>query len=333
MHEETLESALRDKYKLILSQLLHHVRILSLPGDRLPDQEIFLIGLHGSRLYLMRGFFPGQKLSSLWCRRELPTSITLPDTPAFWPSLFPDADSHSTANAKDTYTGATHGESVKPEQGTRSRSNSNNRFYTPVNLDRLEQVLQARKLEILDQEQELRTFRALATREYDLWLSRDFTAAVEVLLALHMYLLSGRAQCGFLQQAFICHPYNEDGNESDSPEESGDELDAILNERARKAQQKIDEREENLRRAQIIQEKKEANAMRMRESMFSSSDDRISSLSDARREWWDFVWEDSEESSAKGKSGGHGEADSKGDSHEHEDEDEDEDMIVGSLDM
>ena len=38
------------------------------------DQEVFLIGLHGSHLHILRGIFPGHKTSHLWSGRYTPST-------------------------------------------------------------------------------------------------------------------------------------------------------------------------------------------------------------------------------------------------------------------
>lgn len=322
MEEGTLVSCVEGKFKLMLGQLLHHIRPLSVPGDRLPDQEIFLIGLHGSKLHLMRAFFPGQKISSLWCRRELPSPSLAATVPtAQW---FPRTDTPHSSHIETYYPGIgieqTHDED--PDI-------TSNRFHTPENVDQLRQHLQETQLQRLDHEPDLRTFRILATQEYDLWLEDEFSAAVQLLVALHLYLLSGNAQCGALQEIFLRHPHHPgDMDEADDPYESADELEARLRDDARKEQLVIEAREEQLRREELIRMEEDARASRLRDSMRFLQTDRISSLRDARQHWWDFVWKDSEEMPA-----GKGDSDSEGDEDGNENGDgdgEDESgMIVG----
>lgn len=317
MEAQTLETALEGKFKLLLGQLLHHVRPLSVPGDKIPDQEIFLLGLHGSKLHLMRAFFPGQKISSLWCQRELPTKPALPMTGMQNAlGLFSDAAYSTDLDEWETDDGITdeHIENVQEEQTSRTSSNSNP-FFKPDEIERLRQRLEATRLSRLDNEPDLRTFRILATREFDLWLQEDFTAVVQMLAALHLYLLSGNAQCGALQETFYRHPYMTEGYESDSPAESGDELDARVQRDVRREQREVEEREEELRREEIIQREEDVQATRMRESMRNTRQDGIFSLRDARRRWWDFVWSDSEESLVQHGNG----------------IDDEEEMIVGNL--
>lgn len=266
MREQSLLDALTGKFKLLLGQLLIHVRPLPFPADKIPDQEIFLVGLHGSKLHIMRAFFPGQKISSLWCRRDVPgpnplfhslqlqpppqTHLLTPQSPqspsepyathiedcatashtTITSSRDHDQDpleivtgstiTHPTSNITnsenspaDTQYKHTHnnGSELQPLEvytaNTTSRTRSNSaRFYAAENIERLHLHLDDLKLRALDHELHPRTIRILATREYDLWLRDDFTAAVHVLVALQMYLLSGHARCGGLQETFQRHP-------------------------------------------------------------------------------------------------------------------------------
>ncbi|KAI9372736.1 hypothetical protein BJX61DRAFT_552678 [Aspergillus egyptiacus] len=67
---QPLREALEGEFKLLLAQLLVNIYRLLPPADKLPDQEAFLIFLHGSKLHLLRGVFPGQKTSRLWSGRH-----------------------------------------------------------------------------------------------------------------------------------------------------------------------------------------------------------------------------------------------------------------------
>ncbi|KAJ5675713.1 hypothetical protein N7462_008610 [Penicillium macrosclerotiorum] len=217
--EESLQSSLSGKFKLMLGQLLRHVKSLSLshPGDKIPDQEIFLIGLHGSRMHLLRGFFPGQKLSSLWCQRE----ITMPiPTLSAEQHLSPSSPSQSPTVPTTAHIEHFRESSSSPDNDgapcwgrTRSRRGSD-RFYTAENIERLRRHFEATRLSMLDHEPDLHTFRVLGTREYDLWRRGDFAHAVHMLVALQMYLLSGEAQCGILQELFAQHPAPAEGGEA-----------------------------------------------------------------------------------------------------------------------
>ncbi|OJJ46398.1 hypothetical protein ASPZODRAFT_29633, partial [Penicilliopsis zonata CBS 506.65] len=66
---EPLESALTEKIKLILGQLNLQARILRAPGDKIPDQEVFVLAFHGSRLHILHAEFPGDQISTVWCER------------------------------------------------------------------------------------------------------------------------------------------------------------------------------------------------------------------------------------------------------------------------
>ncbi|KAJ5096165.1 hypothetical protein NUU61_005521 [Penicillium alfredii] len=346
MEEESLASALNGKFKLMLGQLLLHVRPLPLPGDKLPDQEIFLVGQHGSKLHLMRAFFPGQKMSSLWCRRELPgpstrlppdlgrevLSVSVPSSPVGMRGCHDPEEEEGDNNAPENNnnindTSSTTTVNVHPEPGRR-RSNST-RFYAPPNIERLRQHLEQTKLDTLDHEPNLHTFRVLATREFDLWHKDDFAAAVHVLTALHLYLLSGQARCGTLQETFEDHPYREDDNNhnqsytpnpnyrhandyswnnnyeagsdisrssraEDEHEEEEEERHRRLRADIEAEEMRLAEKEEELRREELIQRLEQEEAVRVREAMRWAGEDRIGSLRDSRRPWWDFVWEDRE---------------------------------------
>lgn len=346
--EEHLISALNEKFKLILGQLLLHVRPLHIPGDKLPDQEIFLLGLHGSKLHLMRAYFPGQKISSLWCRREVPG-------PA--PVLFPpnhrrraqsspsaphtvhienyDADTEDDTDDIDgamnfpTATGANTitdtdiaGLPRPPTRRGRATSLRSPRFYGAENMERVRRHLEATRLRRLDYEPNPRTFRVLATREYDLWVKQDFTAAVQLLAALQMYLLSGEAKCGAIQELFVKHPINraeEEDEDSDSDSDylfpgvySEEERSMLIREHIETEEKKIAEKEEELRRDQVARWAEEDRAARVSEAMRVGGEDGISSLREARKPWWEFVWDD-QEGLLRGNA------------------DEDEEMIVGNV--
>ncbi|KAB8253905.1 hypothetical protein BDV32DRAFT_143344 [Aspergillus pseudonomiae] len=166
---------------LPVSTLLMNIHRLHPPGDKFPDQEVFLIGLHGSRLHIFRGIFPGHKTSRLLSGRH---------------------------NASGTDT----------EMRRLVVSNANQRFYGRQNLERFMQKVEWLQLSTSDSEPDPRVFRILGSKEYDLWVESDFYAALRLLVGLVMYLMSGRARCGILQYSFSCSPYDED-DEPDSEDE------------------------------------------------------------------------------------------------------------------
>ncbi|KAJ5659224.1 hypothetical protein N7507_005675 [Penicillium longicatenatum] len=327
--EEHLISALNEKFKLILGQLLLHVRPLHIPGDKLPDQEIFLLGLHGSKLHLMRAYFPGQKISSLWCRREVPgpTPVLFSPTHRRRAQSSPSAPhavhvenydpgddydntdetmKHSPATGANTNKDLGMAESFRPST-CRSRATSlrSPRFYGAENMERIRRHIETTRLRRLDYEPNPRTFRVLATREYDLWVRQDFTAAVQLLAALHMYLLSGEAKCGAIQELFAKHPVNGgDGEDSDSDSESDclfpgvhaeEERNESVREHIKNKENMIVEQEERLRLDQIARWAGEDRATRLSETMKIGAEDGISSLREARKPWWDCIWDDQEE--------------------------------------
>ncbi|OGE48703.1 hypothetical protein PENARI_c026G06537 [Penicillium arizonense] len=324
---ETFSSCLREKFKLILGQLLLHLRRLRAPGDKIPDQEAFLLGLHGSKLHILRAFFPGQKTSSIWCQRELPmpeisiSGLTIQDkTPS------PPASYTSDTNDGQAYhiehTAEDHPEHASNTTGnTNRRRSQSNRFYSAENIERIRQHLEEAKLSTLDNELETRTFRVLGTREYDLWYPEDFKAAVHALAALELYLFSGEARCGGLQEIFEWNPYDPyDGRSEDNwPVQSDAERTARLETDIKLEQQMFAEQEEDLRREEVIRRADDREAVRLSEDLRSSGGDRIGSLSesDANSNCWDWIWPDDETDVGEMK---------------ENNADTDDDMIIGQLD-
>lgn len=69
-----------------------------------------------------------------------------------------------------------------------------------------------------DNESGPRSFQILASREFDLWMKWEFLAAQKMLCGMLMYLMSGQARCGVLQEVFGKYPYDE-GYDPDSEDE------------------------------------------------------------------------------------------------------------------
>lgn len=300
----TFSSCLREKFKLILGQLLLHLRAIRAPGDKIPDQEAFLLGLHGSKLHILRAFFPGQKTSSLWCQRELPVpEIPISDLLTQDGVLSPAASYTSSTNDGHAYhVEHTVEDFAQPRSNTTGENNrsrpQSNRFYTAENIERIRQHLEEAKLSTLDNELDIRTFRVLGTHEYDLWNQKDFKEAVHALAALELYLFSGEAQCAGLQEIFGWNPWDPyDGNgEEDSLVESDTERAARLETDIHLEQQLFAEQEEDLRREVVIRRADDREAVRRNEALRSSGGDRIGSLSesDANSDCWDWIWPDNE---------------------------------------
>lgn len=70
-------------------------------------------------------------------------------------------------------------------------------------------------------ERNIRLFRILGSKEYDLWIKSEFREAVRLIVGLTMYLMSGHARCGVLQHAFQRSSYDED-DEPDLEDEKGE---------------------------------------------------------------------------------------------------------------
>lgn len=162
---------------MMLSQLYLSMRARKCKADQLPDQEVFLIGLHGSRLHILRAFFPGEKSSTIWSGRYSPQVSATPNTSATT-STVGSAEKVPAENSSSSTTqeSANHPSNHKGIIGTETN------YYS-----------------YLDSEPNLRTFRVLATREFNLWNRSDFHAAIKAIVALNLYLMSGFAQIGPIQ--------------------------------------------------------------------------------------------------------------------------------------
>ncbi|KAJ5108890.1 hypothetical protein N7456_005565 [Penicillium angulare] len=255
LKQEPLEACLTKKIKIILGQLMRHTRYLRRPADKQPDQEIFLLGLHGSRLHLMRGYFPGQKLSSIWCRREMPSPFSsfIP-TPSPTDSSFSnnddstpddyDADYESNDDEFECecvppsiapYTAASNSAMLTPPETPLFSPRCPRHFFhrkghshkkgpqmndnpdaktCEEEAERVRRLIAELDLQCRDNEPETRVFRVMASKEYNLWDREDFMDAIKMIGALLMYLLSGEARCGILQNVFENHPIQSDGEES-----------------------------------------------------------------------------------------------------------------------
>jgi hypothetical protein len=267
----------------------------------------------------MRAFFPGHKLSSLWCRRELPYKASLipPMHPSSRQSSSPSPpDGTAAHNEHSDEDDAPHIGTASTTDANRNRSNSN-RFYTPGNIERVQQHIKSTKLSMLDNEMDTRTFRVLCTREYDLWEEKDFADAVNVLVALQLYLLSGSARCGPLQAVFNKPPYppddsgsqhSEDENEFDEEEDEfdleSDDVEAlrdklmqqleVLQSAWRQRNAEWQEQEEKSQRGEMDMRGEDYGMLRHSDVLQEPRAQRMSSVRDLRRSWWDFVWEDLE---------------------------------------
>ncbi|KAL5044487.1 hypothetical protein BDW71DRAFT_215678 [Aspergillus fruticulosus] len=256
----SLKRTLESEFKLLLSQLLINVHRLSPPGDKIPDQEAFLIGLHGSKLHILRGIFPGQKTSKLWSGRYNPTEA--------------QSTHHLFSRIGD-------GSGIGPGGGE-------GRFYRKINLERFMEQVEWNQLSNPDNEVHPRSFQVLGSREYDLWLKWEFGAAVKMLAGLIMYLMSGQARCGVLQDVFERYPYDE---EIEPESDVGD--DAAAMEKVAREQKEIEEEEERLRKNERQRREEEKERLSEFEAIKGSVKDRIGGLADGLRQpWWDWVWED-----------------------------------------
>ncbi|KAL4812661.1 hypothetical protein BDW67DRAFT_188441 [Aspergillus spinulosporus] len=256
----SLKRTLENEFKLLLSQLLVNVHRLSPPGDKIPDQEAFLIGLHGSKLHILRGIFPGQKTSKLWSGRHNPREVQ--STIRLFRRRYDD-------------------NGLGPE-------GKDGRFYSKTNLERFMEQVEWNQLSNPDNEVHPRSFQVLGSCEYDLWLKWEFGAAMKMLAGLIMYLMSGQARCGVLQDVFERYPYDE-GIEPES-DVGGDAVDM---EKVAKEQKEIEEEEERLRKNEREKREEEKARLTEFEAIKVSMKDKIGGLADGLRQpWCDWVWED-----------------------------------------
>ncbi|KAL4993484.1 hypothetical protein BDV10DRAFT_199551 [Aspergillus recurvatus] len=256
----SLKRTLEGEFKLLLSQLLVNVHRLSPPGDKIPNQEAFLIGLHGSKLHILRGIFPGQKTSKLWSGRYNPT------------------EAHSTHRLFSR---------IDDDSGI-GLGSAEGRFYSKINLERFMEQVEWNQLSNPDNEVHPRSFQVLGSREYDLWLKWEFGAAVKMLAGLIMYLMSGQARCGVLQDVFERYPYDE-GIEPES--DVGDDAGAM--EKAAQEQKEVEEEEERLKKGERERREEEKARLSEFEAIKGSVKDSIGGFADGLRQpWWDWVWED-----------------------------------------
>ncbi|KAL4965332.1 uncharacterized protein BDV14DRAFT_200032 [Aspergillus stella-maris] len=300
-----LKATLQGKFKLLLAQLLVNIHKLSPPGDKIPDQEAFLISIHGSRLHILRGIFPGQKTSKLWCGRHNPGNHL--DDNQSTHALFarmgcsdnnPDPEGNGNASGNGNGT------------GTRTPT----RFYTKTNLSRFIEQIEWNQLSDPLNEVHPRSFQVLGSREYDLWNKWEFHAAVKMLSGLMLYLMSGQARCGALQDVFERYPYDE-GCEVDSEEEDSKD-NGNGKEKGKEGENREageDEGSVNVRVEEMKRKAEEMARVSEREGKAGSSGSSSSSVRakidgltgglNLRQPWWDWVWEGSSSSSTGGASG------------------------------
>jgi hypothetical protein len=158
---------------------------------------------------------------------------------------------------------------------------SSPRFYSKENIDQLMGRFKQSNANGPTDDENMRTFRVVGSREYDLWRADDFRDAVRLLVGLGLYLMSGKAKCGSLQKTFEEFPHTEETTET------GAELAA----RRRKA---IREHLETLLREKRMEREERRERARQRQRVFNraSAGDQIGGFGDIRCDGWDWVWED-----------------------------------------
>lgn len=175
-HEQkSPELAAADEIKLMLGELFGNVYYGGYPyADKIPDQETYLIHLHGSKLHVLRAWFPGIKSSAVYCgKTELPPRPFTPYIPtvAKLPEDANDEEKYRHRLAQDEY---------KLE---------------------IEQAAEQYRVE-LGGEPDLKTFRVFASREFDLWNFGDFKEATIHVASVLLHLMAGHSRMGILQRQF-----------------------------------------------------------------------------------------------------------------------------------
>ncbi|KAL4937649.1 hypothetical protein BDV06DRAFT_215714 [Aspergillus oleicola] len=275
-----LKPTLQDEFKLLLAQLLVNLYKLCPRGDKIPDQEAFLISLHGSRLHILRGIFPGQKTSMLWCGRHNPGNH-LDDSQsahAFFARMGCSSD-----NLDDNGNG----------NGSGNTDRKRTRFYSKTNLTRFIEQIEWNQLSDPSNEAHPRSFQVLGSREYDLWNKWEFNSAVKMLSGLMLYLMSGQARCGVLQDVFERYPYDE-GFEVESEDDDDDGRNIREGERIDRGKREVEEEE---RRVEGMKKKAEemmritGRGARVDLNSVREKFEGFAGGLNLRQPWWDWVWE------------------------------------------
>ncbi|PYI12040.1 hypothetical protein BO78DRAFT_272933, partial [Aspergillus sclerotiicarbonarius CBS 121057] len=230
---QPLRTALAGKLQLLMGQVLTSLLRLHPPGDQFPDQEVFLIGLHGSNLYLLRAIFPGIKTSQLWCGRHNPT--------------------------------------IKHEEEKNCMaSKSHKRFYSQDNMARFMQQLEWLHLSrsAAEEDPDPHVFQVLVSKEYDLWTKDGFQAAKRLLAGLNLYLMSAQSKVGVLQDIFELFPYDEgeevEVNDGEAVVKSvAEEQEEVLEEEKRLEEEERVKKEEDMRRVRTTEAMKSTDRNRI----------------------------------------------------------------------
>ncbi|OJJ76824.1 hypothetical protein ASPBRDRAFT_190172 [Aspergillus brasiliensis CBS 101740] len=165
---QPLRETLCANFKMHLTQLAN-LRHVPSRADHLPDQEVFVINLHGSRLHIQRAIFPGSKTSRAWCGKY-----------------------HPVGGNRELH--------VFKASDTSRRYTERDMEWDIDQLDWLH-TLRDDERETPD-ENGNPVFRVLASQEYDLWTKSGWHAALRLLAGLNHYLMGGRAKCAVMQVMF-----------------------------------------------------------------------------------------------------------------------------------
>lgn len=242
----------------------------------------------------MRAIFPGHKTSRLWSGRHTPSSSSFknankttntdPNKPT---KPNPKTDTHTHT---DTHTATEIKADPAHMQVHPQPTSTPNRFYTKHNLERFLQQIEWQRLATRDNDPDLRVFRVLASTEFDLWVRDDFKASIRLLSGLFLYLMSGRARCGVLQDIFEMFPYDDEDDEMSSEEEEQEsEVKTAAEEK------RVEEEEREIEEMERRSREEDRQWFWTREAMRGEVNDRIGGFREFRQPWWDWVWEEKNE--------------------------------------
>lgn len=170
-------------------------------------------------------------------------------------------------------------------------STAYDRFYTGKNLERLRQQVEWLSAKNLDNDPNPRNLRVLGSREFDLWRKQDFRAAVKMIVALFIYMMSGQARCGVLQKAFQNYPIDEG---------SDDELEEVHDTRIRVAieEEELAKKEKELEETERKKREEEQNKAKTKGKRRSSIHDRFRGFKGWRKPCEDFAWQEEEKANS-----------------------------------
>ncbi|PYH47206.1 uncharacterized protein BP01DRAFT_411287 [Aspergillus saccharolyticus JOP 1030-1] len=187
----TVRTHLTRAVKTLIGQYCYQLRDVSNNIQSLPDQEAYLIHIHGSHLHILRLIAPGFKTSRI--RSNVHKQFVYDDT---YTSLNP----HQADQLALRILANSDGDPDALRKGLKDRSVRKVleqvewfRLYCgDATVGTVEEIVNC----------DPTVFQVLVSREYDLWDEEGFRKAVRNVRALYKYLMSGTARIGSLQKMF-----------------------------------------------------------------------------------------------------------------------------------